>query len=391
MIPAYSPYNSDQSSNVPVVNSTSPSASATREAPTPIAADNSKMTTFIPMSKSRVLLVLNQLSVMSQNGVDLAEALGNVAQFCSDKRLARSLTEIHHAVSSGSTLSGAIAMYGHYFPPTLAPMIAAAEATGEVPETLGKVVDRMRGELEMRGTILGAMIYPMILIGASGIVMSALILGVLPQFSKVFASMGRPVPMSTRLLLDFGDCCRTYWMFIVPAVLAAFGTLVAMRRHPWIRNPIARFFMYGPMISSAYRPLATGRNFRTIAGMVRNGVPLLQAVRLTRRATNDRYWHALLGHVEAKLIDGLPASSALAGIDFLPPEAMQMMATGERTGRVGEVLEDIGSFYEQEGGRKLKRLVVALEPVIILIMGVIVAGIVMSVMLPLLDVSTMSR
>jgi type II secretory pathway component PulF len=334
------------------------------------------------------LLALNQLAVMSQNGVELAEALASVAEHCRDKRLARSLSQIHESVSGGSTFSAAVASYGEFFPSTLAPMIAAAEATGDVPETLGNACQRMRGELEMRGAILSALIYPIILIAASMIVMTALVLGVLPQFNKVFVSMGRPVPPATQALLSLGDFCRASWMFLLPTGIAVCVCLWMIRHHRMIIRPMSQFLMFGPLVRNAYRPLIAGRNLRTLAAMVRGGVPLLQAVRLTRSTTSDLYWRGLLGEIENNLIDGLPASTAMAEVSFLPPEAPQMMATGERTGRVGEVLEDVGAFYEQEGARKIKRLVVAFEPFIILCMGFVVAGIVLAVMLPLLDVSS---
>ncbi len=341
-----------------------------------------------PVTRSRVLLTLNQLSVMSQNGIEIADALESVARHCPDERLAKSLREIHGSVSSGQSFSVAVGLHGVYFPTTLAPILAAAEATGDVPEALKRVVGRMRGEVKMYGTIVGAMIYPVILIGASSVVMSALILGVLPQFSKVFASMGKPVPVYTQALLSFGDFCRAYWTGIVPLVVMAIVALVMLRRHALIQRPLGRFLMYGPLIRDAYRPLQAGRNMRTIAAMVQGGVPLLQAVRLSRRTTSDVYWQRLLGRIEDRLIDGATASSAMTGVDFIPPETAQLMSTAERTGRVAEVLEDIGEFYEEEAERRIKRLVVALEPAIIVVMGVIVAAIVMSVMLPLLDVST---
>jgi type II secretory pathway component PulF len=203
--------------------------------------------------------------------------------------------------------------------------------------------------------------------------------------------MGRPIPTTTQFLLSVGDVCRGNWLGIIAVIGGTIFGFAYCRNQSFVRRPLGKFLMHGPLIRDAYRLLAAGRNFRTIAGMVRGGVPLMQSVQLARQATRDAYWQDLLFRIESNLIDGLTASAALTTVDFLPPEAAQMMATGERTGRVGEVLEDIGSFYELEGGRKLKRLVVAFEPFIILCMGVLVAGIVMSIMLPLLDVSTISR
>jgi type II secretory pathway component PulF len=338
--------------------------------------------------RSRVLLAMNQLAVMSNNGVEIAEALESVAGHCRDRKLAEVLSRIHDSVNQGNAFSTAMAAHGDCFPATLPPLLVAAEASGEVPETLEQACTRLREELETRGTILSAMIYPVILIAASTVVMTALILGVLPQFGKVFASIGKPIPPSTANLLALGDFCRNHWLFLLSALSGMLASLFVLRHHPMIRRPLGRFLMYGPLIRDAYRPLVAGRMLRTIAAMVRGGVPLLQAIGLATRTTGDVYWQALLAGIEQKLIDGLNASSAMAEADFLPPEAAQMMATAEKTGRVGEVLEDVGTFYEREGARRIKRLVIGLEPAIILVMGIIVAGVVMSVMLPLLDVST---
>ena len=397
MLPAYHPHQATSPGGVvPVVAETD-----RREAVSAVAGngrnDENTMATgmhsrsLLPwqrVPRSAVLMALNQLAVMAQNGIETAEALRVVGTHCSNVRLTKSLRQIHQAVNNGQPFSGAVAAHGAYFPTTLAPMLAAAEATGEVPQTLHNICRRMRRELEMRSTIVGAMIYPIILIFASVVVMSALILGVLPQFGNVFDSLGRPVPTSTQILLDLGEFARNSWYWVIPVTLGFLGLLIAFRAHPWIQRPLNRFLMYGWLIRNAYRPLLAGRIFRTIAAMVGGGVPLLQAVRLTRYTTNDFYWQSLLDQIESNLIDGAKASSAMVNADFLPPESSQMVMTAERTGRVPEVLDSIGEFYEEEGGRRIKKLVVALEPVIILAMGFIVAGVVMSLMLPLLDVST---
>lgn len=387
MLPAYAPVQNDNQ-NDPAIVAAAAMDPAYRS--TPLDSDNYQPPGFSlrPVWRGHVLLTLNQLSVMSKNGIEIADALESVAKNCIDPRLAHSLRTIHDAVNAGYSFSAAVAQHGNYFPPTLAPMLAAAETTGDVPETLARICQRMRGELQMRGTLIGAMIYPVILVAASVFVMVALVLGVLPQFSGVFASMGKPVPFYTEILLSFGDFCRAYWPGILAAVAGMMIVLFALRRHPVIQRPLNRFFMYGPLIKEAYRPLQAGRNLRTIAGMVQGGVPLLQAVQLSRQTTRDIYWQQLLDLVEENLIDGLTASSAMNNVDFIPPETAQLMSTAERTGRVAGVLEDIGAFYEEEAERRIKRLVLTIEPMIILMMGVVVAAIVMSVMLPLLDIST---
>jgi type II secretory pathway component PulF len=389
MLPAFAPYQPPDQADLKIQTSADLGQATNGRSPQ-VGSEISKPPRFSlrPVWRGHVLLTLNQLSVMSKNGIELADALESVAMHCCDARLASSLRTIHTAVNSGHSLSNAVAAHGEYFPSTLAPMLAAAEITGDVPETLGRVCQRMRGEMQMRGTLVGAMIYPAILISVSTIVMTALVLGVLPQFSRVFASMGKTVPVYTQALLSFGDFGRDYWIGILAAFIGASVAFVMLRRHAIIQRPLSRFLMYGPMIREAYRPLQAGRNLRTIAAMVQGGVPLLQAVQLSQQTTGDIYWKDLLRRIEVNLIDGLTASSAMTNVDFIPPETAQLMSTAERTGRVASVLEDIGEFYEEEAGRRIKRLVLMVEPLIILVMGMVVAGIVMSVMLPLLDIST---
>lgn len=391
MIPAYAPFDPVSSSQAlpTVISDAEHNRQPDRSRSTPVITTGKTGTvSFRRVSRGTVLLTLNQLAVMNKNGIEITEALETVASNCRNKKLADSLQKIHGAVNSGQSLSHAVAIHGTYFPSTLAPMLAAAEATGEVPETLAGVCDRLQGELQLRGTILGAMIYPLILVVASSVVMAALVLGVLPQFSKVFISLGRPIPASTQFLLDVGTFCRAHWCALLVAFSSVGGTFFMLRKHRLVQHPLNHFLMYGPLIRGAYRPLQAGRAFRTLAAMVGGGVPLLQAVRLTRHTTKDRYWLRLLDRIEGSLIDGTTASAVMINVDFIPQEASQMMETAERTGRIPEVLESIGEYYEEDAGRSIKRLVVTMEPVIILVMGVVVAGVVMSLLLPLLDVSS---
>lgn len=342
----------------------------------------------LPPSRSAVLLTLNQLAIMTQNGVEIAEAIEMVSEQCSQERLAAALRGIHRSVASGNTLAGAISANNEFFPPSLPAILMSAEATGDIPAAISRVVQQMRSQLQMRATLIGALIYPVILVSASLTVLAALILGVLPQFQTVFDSLGRPIPTSTAYLLGAGDLCRDHFAILLAVLSSAMVGAWYFRHHPALVGPFYRILLHCPVIRSAYRPLATGRTFRMLASMILGGVPLLDSVRLTRSATLDPNWSGLLKDVEDALIEGRSPSEVLARASWLPPEAAQMMATGQRTGRIGEVLEDMGEFYEEEASRLIKRIIVAVEPAIILLMGFMVAGIVLSVLLPMLDVTS---
>jgi type II secretory pathway component PulF len=336
-----------------------------------------------------LLLAINQLAVMNQNGVDIAEAVDTVSRYCKHPRLADQMARIHTSLTEGNTLSAAIAGHGEGFPANISPMLAAAESSGNLPQTLKRITEMLRAELQLRATVISALIYPIILITASMLVMAAMMLGVIPQFASVFESLGKPIPASTETLLWIGVACRAHWYWILGSGAALMSGLVSFRKHPTVRRPLHILLMYGPIIRDAYRPLMTGRIFRALSSMVAGGVTLLEAVRLAHQSTSDPYWRELLESVAENLLQGSRASEPMRNVDFLPPEAAQLVATAEKTGRMAEVLDDVGAFYEEDAARRIKRLVAALEPVIIMIMGVLVAGIVMSVMLPMLDVTTM--
>jgi type II secretory pathway component PulF len=336
-----------------------------------------------------LLLAINQLAVMNQNGVDIAEAVDTVSRYCKHPRLADQMARIHTSLTEGNTLSAAIAVHGEGFPANISPMLAAAESSGNLPQTLKRIAEMLRAELQLRATVISALIYPIILISASMMVMTAMMLGVIPQFARVFESLGKPVPASTETLLWIGLTCRAYWHMILGVVVAGGAGIIYFRKHPTLRKPLHATLMYGPIIRDAYRPLMTGRIFRALSGMVAGGVTLLEAVRLAHKSTSDPYWRELLESISENLLQGSRASEPMRNVDFLPPEAAQLVATAEKTGRMAEVLDDVGAFYEEDASRRIKRLVAALEPVIIMVMGVLVAGIVMSVMLPMLDVTTM--
>jgi len=337
---------------------------------------------------ARLLLTINQLAVMVQNGIDLAEALGTAARTSRHPGLAQTLERIQSAINSGSSFSSALAAHAEGFPPTMSPLIAAAESTGDVPGALNRISRLLRSEVQLRSSVNGALIYPVILIVVSFTVMTAMVFGVLPQFGEVFANMGRTVPLLTQWLLDFGQLCRSYWYLGAAALAAAIGGGYHFASHPSFRRVIDGFLLHAPVLREAYRPLSCGRMFRLIGSMVGGGVPMLEAVRLTRDSLRNGYLTQMLEDIEEDILAGSPVSQAMEDVSFLPPEAAQMVRTAERTGRVAEVLNDCGEFYEEQGERMLRRLVHMLEPVIILGMGVVVAGVVLSIMIPLLDISS---
>lgn len=341
--------------------------------------------------KSDLLMVTSQLSIMCQSGIDLAEGLRSIAQECRQPVLQETLSEIYQDVSNGMPTSAAIDKHRALFGEAYVASVAAAEASGAVTQVLPRLATLLRNEIQLQNGLKSVAAYPAVLIGVAGIVLTVLVFFVLPQFSQVFETLGRPAPPITRLLLDTAQLLRSNVLVILGGVVMAVLGGVWLVRSDWASRYWDRLVLDGPLINRASRSLLTGRAFRTMGTMLQSGVPLLEAVRMCRTSVRNRFFRELFHELEQDVVNGNGVAAALSRCEFIPGGAAQMVGTAERTGKLGEVMELIGEFYEEEGERLIRGVVKLLEPLIIVIMGVVVAGVVLSVILPLLDVSTISK
>lgn len=341
------------------------------------------------ISRSDVLMVTSQLTVMCQTGLDLAEAIRVAASACRHPGMRRILTDVYEDISSGVKPSTALERHGgKELGGAYVASIAAAEASGTVTEVLQRLTEMLRNEIRMRSGIMAAISYPAILLGVAFVVVNALIFFVLPQFSKVFEQMSRPTPPLTRILLDGSSMVRSYWVVIALAVVVMTVGATQLWRMPAARRYIDWFVLNGYLFRSATRSLYAGRAFRLIGTLLQSGVPLLDAIRLCRGSVRNVLFRQFFDRIETDIETGKGIAGAVAEAEFVPPGASQMLATAERTGKLGFVLGLIGEHFEDEGEQRLKQLVRLAEPAVIVFLGVVVGMVVLAVILPLLDIST---
>ncbi|MDA1018354.1 MAG: type II secretion system F family protein, partial [Planctomycetota bacterium] len=263
--------------------------------------------------------------------------------------------------------------------------------SGQMGEVLSRMSGLLRAQMRLRSTVTTAVAYPVVLTFVSCIVLAALMFFVLPQFGQIFEDMEIPAPMTTQLLLNVSEQLRTnglFWGAGFAGVLLLFIRLLKTDRFRWF---IDRKLLYGALIREVVRSLLVGRTFRLMATMLESGVPLLESIRLCRQSVENRLYRDLFDRLENEVLNGRGIGHTLSSTEFVPSGAAQMVNTAERTGRLGSVMHMIGEFYEEEGERSVQELSKLLEPIIIVLMGVIVAFIVASVMLPMLSFSTAGR
>lgn len=343
------------------------------------------------MSRRDLLSVTTQLAIMSRAGVDLASAFESLAGQCQNPRLRTVLMQVHRDVTGGKSISDAMHEQASVFGEAYVASVAAGEAAGKLPDVLSRLAQFQRTELRVRATVRTLLAYPVLLAGVSSLVVVGLVTFVLPTFVGIFSQFDIPLPIITQVVVASSDVLRQYVWVWVPIAICLLVGLVASRHIESGRRVWDHLMLNTIMLRDITRAFYIGRSFRLLGLMIESGVPLLEGLRLTRNAVRNLLYRELFDDLEDAILNGRGLASSLIAAGFVPTVAAEMVVTAERTGTLGMVTELMGEHYEEEGEAKLRELATVLEPAIIVIMGVIVATIVMSVMLPMFDIATLAH
>ena len=220
--------------------------------------------------------------------------------------------------------------------------------------------------------------------------LGALVLFVLPQFAEIFEQFEMPLPMTTQLLIGMSMELKTRFWLWVPLALSVAGGLYAFKRTEKGKAYWDWILLYSYFLRDVSRNLQIGRVCRLWGIMIESGVPMLESLKLARLASTSVQYRELFAELEDDVINGRGLAAGLQRADFIPPGAAEMLVTAEQTGTMGVVTEIIGTHYEEEGENKLKEIVTLLEPAITVGMGIVIAVVVSSVMLPMFDMAQVS-
>ena len=343
------------------------------------------------ITKRDLMALTSQLAIMARSGVDLASALEDVSAECQNSRLKRALQQIHEDVLSGRSITSALGNYEHIFGQSYVASVAAAEESGRLPEVLGRLAALLRSELRMISTVRSLLAYPLLLASVSGLVVLALVFFVLPQFAGVFEQLDLTLPLITRILVGVANEIRGRIWLWGPAFLGLIVAAVAFGKSSVGRRFFDLAMLRMVLVRDVTQSLSIGRAFRLLGTMIESGVPLQTGLQLTRSSFRNTVLQSLFKTLEDDVVNGRGLSSSLASCSFVPSAAAQMVATAERTGTLAVVTQQIGEYYEEDGETRLRELAGVLEPLMIIVMGVVVGLVVMSVMLPIFDFATAAK
>lgn len=340
--------------------------------------------------KQEILMLTSQLTIMCESGVDLAEAIEESARQATHPVLRKSLIQIHRDINDGKPISEAMAGQSHVFGSTYVASFAAGESSGKMEEVLNRLTVILDGEIRLRSMIKSVLAYPVVLFTLSMATVAVLLFFVLPRFGEIFEGMSVPLPGSTKILLALSTSMTEDTHLWAISMVAGIIGIVWCCRSEAVRAKFDHLALHMKGISEITQSLVVGRAFRLCGTMVQSGVPLLEAIQMTRTSINNSVFRELFNLLEVEVLNGRGIGSALSATTYIPPGAARMVVTAEKTGRLGYVMDRVGTFYESEGERRLQEFSKLLEPAIIIAMGCVVAIVVLSILLPMFALTQMA-
>ena len=341
------------------------------------------------MSGKQLTLFTRQLATLNRVS-PLEESLRTITRQTEGERVREVVSAVHAGVVEGRRLADAMAREPKSFPPLFRAMVAAGESSGSLPSILERLSELLERQAEIRGKLLTALAYPTILaIVAMGVVL-ALMTFVVPQVVEQFDTVGQQLPFLTRMVIAISAFLVGYWwLLLLIVVLAGFGAWAALRQPP-VRLSFDSWLLRVPLLGRLLRDLHAARMARTLSTMVASRLPLLEGLSLTAGTIHNRRLRLASEQIADAVRGGGSLSAAMRRAGVFPPLLTYLTASGEAAGRLDEMLERAADYLEREFDRFTATALSLLEPAIIVIMGGVVATIVLSILLPILQLNTLA-
>jgi general secretion pathway protein F len=340
------------------------------------------------LSQRELMGATRQLATLIGANMPVEEAVGLVGGQAASPAMRRVLMEVRAKVVEGERLSEAMAAHPRSFPGVYRAMVAAGESAGGLSLVLDRLADYLEQADVLKRKVGGALIYPAVLGVVALIVVVLLLVAIVPRISEQFDTMGLELPAITRFMIALSQFLQAAWpVLLAGAVLSAVVGAIALRREP-VRRAVHRVRLGTPLVAGLHRKVEAARFSRTMAILIASGAVLPDALRAARRASGDLIVHDVLSDVIEQVETGKGLADALRNARFFPPLMVYMVAAGERSGRLSEMFERAAEHLEGDVDGLVTAGLSLLEPGIILVMAAVVVTIVLSILLPILQLNT---
>ena len=328
-----------------------------------------------------------RLALLLETGVSLAEAVKVLHRQTEDPRVAGVLASIAGSVSEGNPFSVALARHPEMFSRTYVSLVAAAEEGGFLPEVLEQLRAMDEKNSELRSNIISALSYPAFLIFFSIAVVIFVLVVIFPKFQDLFASIRDQLPAPTLVLMFLSEVLRNYWWLILPLLGGGLGLLAAWLRTPAGKRAVDQIKLRTPVVKDIFIQIYLNQTLGVLGLSLANGVPITAALKAAQEVVDNCVFFDFLQTVQRHVNEGRGVAAGFVEAEFMPPMVKQMIATGDQTGNLAKVMTRVAEFYGRELNQRIATLAKAIEPVMLLVMGVVVGLIVASLILPIFKLS----
>jgi general secretion pathway protein F len=342
------------------------------------------------VKKVEVASFTRQVATLLKAGIPLAETLGAVFDQTENVRFKAMLGQIKTEVNEGSSLADALAKHPKAFDDLFVSMTRAGEVSGNLDQVLGRLADFMESGQELRNKVQGAMIYPIIMFLVGAGIMVILMVAVIPNITEIFEQKDQALPWNTQFLIWTSHMVGTYWFLWIPAVIGGIYLFIQWTRSENGKPQWHQFLLKMPLLGPLVRQVAVSRFARTLGTMLASGVPMLRAIEVSKATLGNVILMRVVEDAKTAIAEGESIAVTLKKSGQFPPMMTHMIAVGERAGQLENMLFRVADTFDREVEHKLGRLTSTLEPMMLVGMGVAVAFVVFSILMPIMDMSQFS-
>jgi len=339
------------------------------------------------ISLDQRMVFTERLSLLLETGVSLLEALKAMQQQTEEVLLADIIGSLVETISEGKSFSVALEKHPEMFSTTYISLVFAAEQGGFLPQVLTQLLRMDEKNSQLRSNIVSALSYPAFLIAFSIAVVVFVLVVIFPKFEALFASIHDQLPITTIFLMALSAFVRHYWILIIIALIAASWATITWMKSPAGKLVFDQFKMNAPIIKDIYRQIYLSQTLSVLGLSLSNGVPITVALKASQGVVKNLVFVKFLDDVRNHVNEGRGIAIGFTNTPFVPPMVRQMVATGEQTGNLGMVMSRVADFYERELTKRITILSKSIEPIMLVVMGVVVGLIVISLILPIFKLS----
>jgi len=339
---------------------------------------------FNRVSIKEIAIASRQMATLLEAHVPALKTFRLLASESENPTFAKKFTEIADDIQNGVAISDALYKHPSVFSDFYVNMVRGGEESGKLSETLSALADYLERIYELAAKVRGALIYPAFIIATFFVVMILMLVLVIPNLTEVITSSGQPVPVYTQVVIGLSKLLINYGVFVLMAIIVA---IFLVWRYTRGTNMLARAKLWFPGIGNLYRMLYLSRIADNMHTMLANGISMVRALEITSKVVNNQIYQAILVEAVDEVKGGAPLSGAMESHKEIPNVMIQMIKVGEETGELGNILDKLSVFYQREVNTAVNTIVSMIEPVMIVLLGVGVGGVLASVLVPIYQIA----